>query len=98
MLDIMEKKFTVEDIKRAIISCFEIGLYTSLQGFMLGMPGESKETCRMSGKLIGELSVELGVPVDLLYGNQDLLYTIPLVGTPMYEYGKLHSWRAQSRR
>ena len=89
MLDIMEKKFTVEDIKRAIINCFDIELYTSLQGFMLGMPGESKHTARMSGKLIGELSAELGVPVDLLYGNQDLLYTIPLVGTPMYEYGKL---------
>ena len=91
MLDIMEKKFTVEDIKRAILTCFEIDLYTSLQGFMLGMPGESKHTARMSGKLIGELSAELGVPVDLLYGNQDLLYTIPLVGTPMYEYGKLHN-------
>ena len=57
MLDVMEKKFTVEDIKRlAILACFEIGLYTSLQGFMPGMPGESKETCRMSGKLIAELS------------------------------------------
>jgi len=55
------------------------------------MPGESKHTARMSGKLIGELSAELRVPVSLLYGNQDLLYTIPLVGTPMYEYGKLHN-------
>ena len=91
MLDIMEKKFTVEDIKKAILTCNEIDLYTSLQGFMLGMPGESKHTARMSGKLIGELSAELGVPVSLLYGNQDLLYTIPLVGTPMYEYGKLHN-------
>ena len=96
MLDIMEKKFTVEDIKRAIYNCFDIDLYTSLQGFMLGMPGESIETTKMSGKLIGELSARLGVPVDLLYGNQDLLYTIPLVGTPMYEYGKLHGLIGQT--
>ena len=88
MLDIMEKKFTVHDIKKALYTCIDIGLYTSFQGFMLGMPGETLETCRQSGKFMGELAAKIRVPVDLLYGNQDLLYTIPLVGTPMYEYGK----------
>ena len=28
MLDVMEKKFTVEDIKKAIFACADIGLHT----------------------------------------------------------------------
>ena len=88
MLDVMEKKFTLEDTKKALYACFDIGLYTSIQGFMVGMPGENLETCRQTGKFIGELSAKLGVPVDLMFGNQDLHYAIPLVGTPLYEYGK----------
>lgn len=96
MLDIMEKKFTVEHIRNAILNCIDIGLYTSFQGFMLGMPGESIETTKKSGKLIAELSSKLGVPPSLLFGNQDLLYAIPLVGTPLYEYGKLHGVIGQS--
>ena len=42
MLDVMEKKFTVEDIKKAIFACAEVGLHTPLMGFMFGMPGESE--------------------------------------------------------
>ena len=88
MLDVMEKKFTVEDIRKALYTCMDIGLYTSFQGFMLGMPGETLETCRKSGQFMGELAAKIRVPIDLMIGNQDLLYCIPLIGTPMYEYGK----------
>ncbi len=88
MLDVMEKKFTVDDIKKALFDCHDIGLYSPPIGFMLGMPGESLETAKESGKLMGEIAAHCRVPVDLIFKNMDIAYTIPLVGTPMYEYGK----------
>lgn len=88
MLDLMEKKFKVADIKKAIFSAYDIGLYTLPLGFMLGMPGESLKTARESGKLMGEITARLGVPVSSLYKNTDINYALPLVGTPLYEYGK----------
>jgi hypothetical protein len=45
MLDIMEKKYTVSDIKKAVFMCFDHGLYSAPVGYMLGMPGESLEIC-----------------------------------------------------
>ena len=88
MLDIMEKKHKVDDIKKALFNCHDIDLYSPCHGFMLGMPGENLDTAKESGKLMGEISANLRVPVDLLFKNVDIAYTIPLVGTPMYEYGK----------
>ncbi len=88
MLDVMEKKFTVEDIKKAIFACADIGLHTPLMGFMVGMPGESEETIRESGELAGELYAKLKVPPNFIWGHNDIPYAIPLVGTPLYEYGK----------
>lgn len=88
MLDIMEKKFTTEDIKEALFSCIEIGLFVHTTGFMLGMPGESMKTAKESGKLMGEISAKFGVPVSYIYAHNDMAYAIPLVGTPLYEYGK----------
>ena len=88
MLDIMEKKFTVDDIKKGIFNCYDIGLYSPLLGFMVGMPGENLETIRGSGKLLGELAAHIRVPVGLIFSNTDIPYAIPLVGTPLYEYGK----------
>lgn len=88
MLDVMEKKFTVDDIKKAVYACFDIGLYSPPQGFMLGMPGESLETCKASGKLMGELAAHIGVPPSVIFAKTDILYAIPLVGTPLYEYGR----------
>ena len=88
MLDIMEKKVKVEDTKYVIKSCAEIGLHVNFEGFMVGMPGESLKTAQDSGKLMGELCASIRVPVDLVFANTDLSYAIPLVGTPLYEYGK----------
>ena len=88
MLDVMEKKFTVDDIKRAIYTCNEIGLYSPSHGFLIGMPGESIKTCKESGKLMGDLAAHLAVPLHLIWGHVDIFYTIPLIGTPLYEYGK----------
>ena len=57
-------------------------------GFMVGMPGESEETIRESGELAGELYARLKVPPNFIWGHNDIPYAIPLVGTPLYEYGK----------
>ena len=88
MLDVMEKKFTVADIKKAIYACNDIGLYSPSHGFLVGMPGENMKTCKESGRLMGELAANLGVPLHLIWGHVDVFYTIPLIGTPLYEYGK----------
>ena len=88
MLDIMEKRFTVEDVKAALFSCYEIGLYSPPVGFMVGMPGESLKTAKESGRLLGEIAANLRLPLKTLFGFTDIFYAIPLVGTPLYEYGK----------
>ena len=88
MLDIMEKKFTKSDIKKAIFACYDNDMFSPPFGFMIGMPGETMKTARESGQLMGEITARIGVPVSLIWGNTDIRYTIPLVGTPLYEYGK----------
>ena len=88
MLDIMEKKYTVSDVKKAVFMCFDHGLYSSPDGFMLGMPGETLKTCMDSGKMMGEISARIGVPPSITFGMTDPYYAIPLVGTPLYEYGR----------
>ena len=88
MLDLMEKKFTVDDIRKAIYGCADIGLHTTVLGFMIGMPGESEKTIKESGQVAGELYAKLKVPPNYVWGNNDIPYAMPLVGTPLYEYGK----------
>lgn len=88
MLDIMEKRYTVQDVKNALFSCYDLGLYSPPLGFMVGMPGETFETAKESGKLLGEIAARLRVPIKKLFGFTDIFYAIPLVGTPLYEYGK----------
>jgi len=88
MLDIMEKKFTVEDIKKAVFTCYDNGLYSPAVGYMVGMPGESLKTCMESGKMMGEISAHIGVEPKIKMGLIDPYYAIPLVGTPLFEYGK----------
>tara|TARA_B100001964_G_C14071563_1_gene526120 strand:- start:104 stop:925 length:822 start_codon:yes stop_codon:yes gene_type:complete len=55
---------------------------------MLGMPGESLHTARESGKLLGEIAAKIGAPPGLIFGVIDIVYALPLIGTPFYEYGK----------
>ena len=88
MLDIMEKKFSADDVKKALFACYDIGLNSLPTGFMLGMPGETEKTVMESAKLMGELCERLGVAPEFIWKHNDLMYTIPLIGTPMYEYGK----------
>ena len=89
MLDVMEKKFTVDDIKNALFMCYDIGLYTQPIGYMVGMPGESIRTSMESGKMMGEIAAKLKIPVGLIFAHSDIMYAIPMCGTPLFEYGKL---------
>ncbi len=88
MLDIMEKRFTVDDVRKALFGCYDIDLYSPPLGFMVGMPGESLQTAKESGKFLGQIAAKLRVPLKKLFGYTDIFYAIPLVGTPLYEYGK----------
>jgi|MDTF01.1.fsa_nt_gb anaerobic magnesium-protoporphyrin IX monomethyl ester cyclase len=88
MLDIMEKRFTVDDIKAALFNCYDLGLYSPPLGFMVGMPGETLKTAKDSGRLLGQIAAKLRLPLKTLFGYTDIFYAIPLVGTPLYEYGK----------
>tara|TARA_Y100000590_G_scaffold337441_1_gene384428 strand:- start:4245 stop:6176 length:1932 start_codon:yes stop_codon:yes gene_type:complete len=88
MLDIMEKKCNVEDIKKALWACFDNNLFSLPTGFMIGMPGENIRTCRESGKLMGEIAAKIKVPLDFIFKHVDISYALPLIGTPLYEYGK----------
>lgn len=88
MLDIMEKRYTVDDVKNALFNCYDLGLYSPPLGFMVGMPGETLETAKDSGRLLGEIAARLRIPLKNLFGYTDIFYAIPLVGTPLYEYGK----------
>ena len=84
MLDIMEKRFTVDDVRKALFGCYDIDLYSPLS-FVVGMPGESLQTAKESG-FLGQIAAKLRVPKSCLV--TDIFYAIPLVGTPLYEYGK----------
>ena len=54
MLDRMKKGVTVEEIKRAIKMTKEAGIYAYCS-FIVGLPGETKETLRETERLISEI-------------------------------------------
>ena len=87
MLDIMEKIFLTEDVRRAVKNCNANNVYSPL-ALMVGMPGENEKTVMKSGQFVGELSANLRIPVKLLMGHSDVSYALPLMGTPLYEYAK----------
>jgi len=84
MLNIMEKKITVQNARNALENCrkLEIGVATDM--FMLGMPGETTDTVLESSKLSGELRYMVGK--DWNVENTPLAMAIP--GTPLYEYSQ----------
>jgi anaerobic magnesium-protoporphyrin IX monomethyl ester cyclase len=85
ILDIMEKRFTVDQVYSALKKCIEMSLFSPL-AMMVGMPGETQETARQTGAFIGEIAALLGThPEEMSY---DLFYAIAFPGTPLYEYGQ----------
>jgi anaerobic magnesium-protoporphyrin IX monomethyl ester cyclase len=85
ILDIMEKRFTVEKVYSALKNCIKLSIFSPI-ALMVGMPGETQETARQTGAFIGEIAALLGTnPEEMSY---DLFYAIAFPGTPLYEYGQ----------
>jgi hypothetical protein len=85
ILDIMEKRFTVDQVSTALKNCIKLSLFSPL-ALMVGMPGETEETARQTGALVGEIAALLGThPAEMGY---DLFYAIAFPGTPLYGYGQ----------
>ena len=82
ILDIMEKKLTVEDIYNAILNCKKVGIVTSTDQLMLGMPGETRESVIESAQFVASLKFLLEDGWNI--GNPFWASAIP--GTPLYEY------------
>lgn len=83
MLDIMEKRTTVEENLNAIRLCYKYNIFTVV-GLVIGMPGETEETIE---ETISNLSTvvpdNINIPFEV-YIN--FVQAIP--GTPVYEYAK----------
>ena len=84
MLDIMEKKFKTEDVYNAISICEKVGVSTTVDGLMIGMPGETRETIIESAQFVASLRYLLGKDWNIV--SPQLAMAIP--GTPLYEYSQ----------
>lgn len=85
ILDIMEKRFTVEDVYEALRHCCEFGLYSPL-AVMTGFPGETNESARQTGVFVGKCARMIGTPPGEM--GIGLFHALPLPGTPLYQYGQ----------
>ena len=84
MLDIMEKKFTKEDVYNRISECHELGIINNPSGIIVGMPGETEHTMKETGEFLASMRY---------LKDQDWNVNLPLSswavampGTPLYEY------------
>lgn len=84
MLDIMEKKFTKEDVFERISELASLGIQGDTDGIILGMPGETEKTIRESGEFLAKLSYIKG---KTWYMQLPFMrWALPIPGTPLYEY------------
>jgi anaerobic magnesium-protoporphyrin IX monomethyl ester cyclase len=83
ILDSMEKNFTIDDVTKALTTCWDNGMFSPL-ALMVGMPGEDDDTIYETGHFIGELTYTLGTsPKDFGFA---LFYALPFPGTPLYDH------------
>lgn len=91
ILDVMEKRLTVEQNLNAIKWTYEAGLKTVIQ-MVLGMPGETDrtvgETIQFLQKISEYLFLEGAYPSSMISLN----YAQALPGTPLYEYARQHGF------
>lgn len=85
ILDLMEKRFTVEEVYAAVRSCYELGMFSPL-AVMAGMPGEDNQTALETGKYLGKMARMIGTPPGEL--GIAIFHALPLPGTPLYQYGQ----------
>ncbi|MBI4191181.1 MAG: B12-binding domain-containing radical SAM protein [Betaproteobacteria bacterium] len=84
ILDLMEKKFKREQVINAVKWCRDRKIFSPL-AILFGMPGETEETAKETGKLMAEIALAThSHPAE----GKDLMYAIPFPGTPLYEYGQ----------
>ncbi len=82
ILDIMEKKIELEDVFQALTNCKKTGVRTTTDAFMVGMPGETRETVIESAVFVARLRYLLDMDWENSYPN----WTIAIPGSPLYEY------------
>ncbi|OGS08507.1 MAG: hypothetical protein A2270_10965 [Elusimicrobia bacterium RIFOXYA12_FULL_51_18] len=83
MLDVMEKRTTVEENLKAIDLCFKHGVFTAIL-LLIGMPGETEETISETIRnLIKVIPEDMTVPYEIVVN-----YFQPVPGTPGYEYAR----------
>jgi radical SAM superfamily enzyme YgiQ (UPF0313 family) len=85
IMDIMEKKFSVERVFETLEHCAKLEMYSPL-AVMVGMPGETNETALETGQFLGRLAYMQGL--DPKYLGVAIFYALPLTGTPLYVYGQ----------
>lgn len=85
IMDVMEKKFTVQRVFDTLKHCADARLYSPL-AVMVGMPGETNQTAAETGRYLGRLSYMQGIPPE--FQGFSIFYALPLTGTPLYVYGQ----------
>lgn len=84
ILDVMEKKTTVEENMSAMKWTTEAGLWTVVQ-LIMGMPGENRETVKETAAFA---AYALTLGPQSRPGALSINYAQALPGTPLYEYGR----------
>ncbi|QPJ64052.1 MAG: radical SAM protein [Candidatus Nitrohelix vancouverensis] len=92
ILDVMEKKTTVEENMRAVRLMAENNLHTTMQ-MVLGMPGESPETVKETAAFTS-YAAELARETDP--NDLSINFAQALPGTPLYEVGRRKGFIGQS--
>ncbi len=80
MLDIIDKRVSVERNRQVALWTEAAGLYTS-PTLVLGMPGETVNTIGESIDFLGSLS--------LGFRQYQMAYAMPIPGAPLYDYARL---------
>lgn len=84
MLQIMEKKVTLEDNFNSMKWTIEAGIYTGIQ-LVIGMPGETDETIAETIEYC-KFVTTLSADKDPNYMSSNYAQALP--GTPLYEFGR----------
>jgi radical SAM superfamily enzyme YgiQ (UPF0313 family) len=94
MLDVMEKKITVEQSLEALRWTYEAGLRTVVQ-LVIAMPGESDRTIRETIEFLKESCNSLYLGNNFPSSMISVNYAQALPGTPLYEYAREHGFIGQ---
>ena len=84
ILNIMEKKTTLQQVYDQIECCKRLGIATTSEAFMLGMPGESRQTALETAEYNARLRYLLGNNWNPHYPA----WATSIPGTPLYEYSQ----------